>query len=270
MELKLYADRLSPPSRAVLIFCKPHRLGKLLSHQLADRCKSLLERIPLFASQPTWANGIEFEEVSIELGKLQHRSPEYAEINPMKQVPAIVHGDFKLSESHAIFIYLASAFSGVADHWYPADVHKRAKIHSVLDWHHTLICAVVQAYLPYIALFVSVGYHFNTSIALAFGLPLDPKAAAEGEKLLSASLATIESLWLKGDGPFLLGNSQPSIADLALVCEIIQLEVADEKDRDRIIGKHERVLKWIEDTKNATAPYFDEFSLRHAVGQREA
>ncbi|KAL0371827.1 UNVERIFIED_CONTAM: Glutathione S-transferase T1 [Sesamum calycinum] len=226
MELKLYADRLSPPSRAVLIFCK--------------------------------ANGIEFEEVSIELGKLQHRSPEYAEINPMKQVPAIVHGDFKLSESHAIFIYLASAFSGVADHWYPADVHKRAKIHSVLDWHHSNLRRG------------SVGYHFNTSIALAFGLPLDPKAAAEGEKLLSASLATIESLWLEGDGPFLLGNSQPSIADLALVCEIIQLEVADEKDRDRIIGKHERILKWIEDTKNATAPYFDEFSLRHAVGQREA
>ncbi|KAL0447989.1 UNVERIFIED_CONTAM: Glutathione S-transferase T1, partial [Sesamum latifolium] len=83
------------------------------------------------------------------------------------------------------------------------------------------------AYLPYIALFLSVGYHFNTSIALAFGLPLDPKAADEGEKLLSASLATIESLWLEveGDGPFLLGNSQPSIADIALVCEIIQLEV---------------------------------------------
>ncbi|XP_020552883.1 glutathione S-transferase T1-like isoform X2 [Sesamum indicum] len=180
MELKLYVDRLSQPSRAVLIFCK--------------------------------ANEIEFEEVSIKLGKLQHRSPEYAEINPMKQVPAIVHGDFKLSESHAILIYLASAFPGVADHWYPADVHKRAKIHSVLDWHHSNLRRG------------SLGYHFNTGIALAFGLPLDPKAAAEGEKLLSASLATIESLWLEGDGPFLLGNSQPSIADIALVCEIMQLE----------------------------------------------
>ncbi|KAK4400840.1 Glutathione S-transferase T1 [Sesamum angolense] len=215
MELKLYVDRLSQPSRALLIFCK--------------------------------ANGIEFEEVSILLGKLQHRSPEYAEINPMKQVPAIVHGDFKLSESHSILIYLASAFPGVAEHWYPADVHKRAKIHSVLDWHHSNLRRG------------SLGYHFNTGIALAFGRPLDPKAAAEGEKLLSASLATIESLWLEGDGPFLLGNSQPSIADLALVCEIMQLEVADEKDRDRILGKHKKVLKWIEDTKNATTPYFDEF-----------
>ncbi|KAL0371780.1 UNVERIFIED_CONTAM: Glutathione S-transferase T1 [Sesamum calycinum] len=214
MELKLYVDRLSQPSRALLIFCK--------------------------------ANGIEFEEVKIELGKMQHRTPEFAEINPMRKVPAIVHADFKLFESHAILIYLASAFPGVADHWYPADVHKRAKIHSVLDWHHSNLRRG------------SVEYLFNTLVAPEFGLPLDQKAADEGEKLLSASLAMIESYWLEGDGPFLLGNSQPSIADLALVCEIMQLEVADEKDRDRILCEHKRILKWIGDTKNATAPYFDE------------
>ncbi|KAL0408236.1 UNVERIFIED_CONTAM: Glutathione S-transferase T1 [Sesamum radiatum] len=210
MELKLYVDRLSQPSRALLIFCK--------------------------------ANGIEFEEVSIQLGKLQHRSPQYAEINPMKQVPAIVHGDFKLSESHsiliylasafpgvaehchAILIYLASAFPGVADHWYPADVQKRAKIHSVLDWHHSNLRRGSGLSFE-IALSVSVEYLFNTLVAPEFGLPLDQKAADE---------------------------------DIALVCEIMQLEVADEKDRDRILGGHERVLKWIGDTKNATAPYFDE------------
>ncbi|KAK4435314.1 Glutathione S-transferase T1 [Sesamum alatum] len=214
MELKLYVDRISQPSRAILIFCK--------------------------------ANGIEFEEVKIDLSKKQHHSPEFAEVNPMKQVPAIVHGDFKLFESHAILIYLAAAFPGVADHWYPADVHKRAKIHSVLDWHHSNLRRG------------SVGYIFNTAVALALGLPPNPEAAAEGEKLMSASLATIESFWLEGDAPFLVGNSKPSIADLALVCEIMQLEFADEEERDRILGPHKRILKWIEDTKNATAPYFDE------------
>ncbi|KAL6502305.1 Glutathione S-transferase theta-1 [Orobanche hederae] len=218
MALKLYVDRASQPSRAILIFCK--------------------------------ANGIEFEEVKTELSKKQHRSPEFAEINPMKQVPAIVHGDFKLFESHAILAYLASAFPGVADHWYPVDVRKRAKIHSVLDWHHSNLRRG------------SVGYAFNDSIAVAFGLPLNPKAAAEGEKLLSASLATIGTYWLEEDKPFLLGNSEPSIADLSLVCEIMQLEVVDENDRGRILGPHKRILKWIEDTKNATAPYFDEI---HAI-----
>uniref|UniRef100_A0A7C8YUX3 GST N-terminal domain-containing protein n=1 Tax=Opuntia streptacantha TaxID=393608 RepID=A0A7C8YUX3_OPUST len=105
MTLKVYADRMSQPSRAVILFCKLNR--------------------------------IDFEEVKIDISKRQHLSPEFAEINPMRQVPAIVDGRFKLSESHAILIYLACSFPGVADHWYPADVSKRAKIHSVLDWHHS-------------------------------------------------------------------------------------------------------------------------------------
>ena len=74
-------------------------------------------------------------------------------------------------------------------------------------------------------LILTVGVVLNTTLAPLFGRPLDPQAAAEAEKLLPASLAKIESFWLKGDGPFLLGNSEPSIADLRLVCEIMQLEV---------------------------------------------
>lgn len=104
MKLKVYADRLSQPSRAVLIFCK--------------------------------VNGIDFEEIKVELSKRQQRSPEFRAINPLTQLPAIVDGRFKLFESHAILMYLASAFPGVADHWYPADISRRARIHSVLDWHH--------------------------------------------------------------------------------------------------------------------------------------
>ncbi|XP_073287929.1 glutathione S-transferase T1-like [Primulina huaijiensis] len=214
MALKIYVDRMSQPSRAILLLCK--------------------------------VNGIEFEEVKIQLAKSEHKSSEFAEINPMKQVPAIVHGDFKLFESHAILIYLASAFPEVADHWYPADVQKRAKIHSVLDWHHSNLRRG------------SAGYALNSTIILAFGHPTNPKLAAEAEKLLSASLSTIESFWLQEDAPFLLGNSQPSIADLALACEVMQIEVVEEEDRDRILGPHKRILKWIEDLKNATEPYFDE------------
>ncbi|KZV36274.1 hypothetical protein F511_14292 [Dorcoceras hygrometricum] len=214
MALKLYVDRMSQPSRAILLLCK--------------------------------VSGIEFEEVKIQITKSEHKSSEFAEINPMKQVPAIVHGDFKLFESHAILIYLASAFPGVADHWYPADVRKRAKVHSVLDWHHSNLRRG------------SAGYVLNSTIILAFGQPINPKLAAETEKILSASLAAIESFWLQDDAPFLLGNSQPSIADLALACEVMQIEVVDEKDRERILGPHKRILKWIEDLKNATEPHFDE------------
>lgn len=71
----------------------------------------------------------------------------------------------------------------------------------------------------------SAGYIFNTVLAPSFGLTSDPKAAAETEKVLVASLAKIESVWLQRKGRFLLGSGQPSIADLSLVCEIMELEV---------------------------------------------
>ncbi|KAL6547918.1 Glutathione S-transferase theta-1 [Orobanche hederae] len=129
---------------------------------------------------------------------------------------------------------------------YPADLFKRAKVHSVLDWYHLNIRLGAATYV------------LNSTLGPALGLPLNPEKAAESEKLLSASLKKIESVWLKGNGRFLLGSSQPSIADLSLVCEIMQLEILDEKDRERILGHHKRVLKWIDDTREATMPHFDE------------
>ncbi|GMY30299.1 glutathione S-transferase T1 [Fagus crenata] len=214
MKLKVYADRMSQPSRAVIIFCK--------------------------------VNGIDFEEIKLDLSKRQHLSAEFKEINPLGKVPAIVDGRFKLFESHAILIYLACAFPGVADYWYPADVSRRAKIHSVLDWHHSNLRQGAASFV------------LNTVLAPALGLPLKPQVAAEAEKLLSSSLSKIESIWLKGNGRFLLGGFQPTIADLSLVCEIMQLEVLDENDRSRILGPHKKVQQWIEDTRNATKPHFDE------------
>ncbi|KAI8546342.1 hypothetical protein RHMOL_Rhmol07G0109400 [Rhododendron molle] len=264
MTLKIYADRMSQPSRAVIIFCK--------------------------------VNGIEFEEIKLDIAKRQHHSSEFKEINPFRQVPAIVDGRFKLFESHAILRYLACAFPGVADHWYPADLFKRAKIESVLDWHHSNLRRgagginlfiiiginsearllpkpdVIGSLLMWmtltwslsflIDLVFSAAYVLHSTLAPALGLKKNPQAAAEGEKILSASLEQIESIWLKGNGRFLLGSFKPSIADLSLVCELMQLEVVDEKDRDRILGPHKKVKQWIEDTNQATRPHFDEV---HAV-----
>ena len=73
--------------------------------------------------------------------------------------------------------------------------------------------------------FFSVAFVLNTTLGPALGHKLNPQAAVEGEKLLSASLEKIESFWLQGNGLFLLGSSEPSIADLSLVCELMQLEV---------------------------------------------
>ncbi|XP_074333881.1 glutathione S-transferase T1-like [Apium graveolens] len=67
-----------------------------------------------------------------------------------------------------------------------------------------------------------VGYVQNRTLKPLLGGKLDPEAAAVNEKLLSKSLL----------GP--------------------------ESDRNRILSPYKKVLQWIEDTKNATNPYFDE------------
>jgi glutathione S-transferase len=36
------------------------------------------------------------------------------------------------------------------------------------------------------------------------------------------------------------------------------LQFTDETDRNRILGPHKKIQQWIEDTKNATKPHFDE------------
>ncbi|KAK3148674.1 hypothetical protein QOZ80_3AG0207250 [Eleusine coracana subsp. coracana] len=212
--IKVYADRRSQPSRAVIIFCR--------------------------------VNQIDFEEIKVDLFKAQHRTAEFRKVNPMGQVPAIVDGRFKLFESHAILRYLASVFPGVQDHWYPADLFTRAKIESILDWHHSNLRRGAATFV------------MHTALAPFLGLTPSPDAAKQAEKLLVQSLGTIESLWLKGDTKFLLGSPQPSIADLSLVCEIMQLEILGDDIRDRFLGAHEKILIWIDNVKKATSPHFEE------------
>jgi glutathione S-transferase len=84
MVLQIYGDRMSQPSRALLIFAR--------------------------------ANNIQHEEKTTRIINNEHQTPEFLAINPMGQVPAMVDDGFKLFESHAILRYLATTRS-VPDHW---------------------------------------------------------------------------------------------------------------------------------------------------------
>lgn len=52
--------------------------------------------------------GIDLIEVLVDLGKGEHKRPEYLALNPNGAVPTLVDGDFVLTESRAIMQYLAS------------------------------------------------------------------------------------------------------------------------------------------------------------------
>ncbi|CAL4928540.1 unnamed protein product [Urochloa decumbens] len=98
----------------------------------------------------------------------------------------------------------------------------------------------------------------HTALAPFLGLRTSPEAVKQAEKLLMQSLGTIESVWLNGGAKFLLGSPQPSIADLSLVCEIMQLEILGDDVRDRFLGAHEKILIWMDNVKRATSPHFEE------------
>ncbi|GAQ79375.1 glutathione transferase [Klebsormidium nitens] len=212
--LKVYGDIFSQPTRAILIFCK--------------------------------ANGLEHEFVSVRIDKLAHVKPEFAEINPLKKLPAIDDDGFKLPESHAIMRYLAATRAGVEDHWYPKEPHERAQIDAVLDWHHLNIRKG------------SMETVFNAFLAANRGLTPDLHILKKGRQTLKNALRDLEKVWLRDPGPFVLGRSEPSIADLSIVCELMQLEVLDAKEREGFLNPCPRVRALMAAVEKATSPYFTE------------
>lgn len=176
--IHLYIDYISQPARAVLALCK-------------------FNNIP-----------IEIHEVRVFKG--DQFSDEFTKINELKKVPAIVEGDFKLSESHAILRYLCNS-KNVSSNWYPRnDAKKRAIIDRYLDWHHanTRRC---------------------TDLIVVTKFPTDQYVVQKGlteaaeKKGVAYVLKTIEGVFLK-DNKYLCGDEM-TIADLSAFCELTQLRM---------------------------------------------
>lgn len=98
-------------------------------------------------------------------------------------------------------------------------VHNRDTYKTTFRTHDTTLnfCYLFLHTWPSLLVFAVAGYVLNTVLAPLLGLPLNTQAASEAKKVLVSSLPTIENIWLKRDGQFLLGSFRPSIADLSLV-----------------------------------------------------
>ncbi|MGH8176309.1 MAG: glutathione S-transferase family protein [Steroidobacter sp.] len=70
--------------------------------------------------------GVDFEAIVVDLRAGEHTQPEFLKINPAGKLPALVDGDFVLTESVAIVLYLAEKHPD--KRLLPADLRSRAEL----------------------------------------------------------------------------------------------------------------------------------------------
>jgi len=182
MSLKVFADVMSQPARAVVIFCR--------------------------------AAGIQHEHVPLRIANGDTRTPEYSAISPFNKVPVIKDGDFVLSESIAMFRYLARE-KEIADHWYPKDSKGQARVDEYLEWQHLntrINCSM---------------YFLNRWMRpMMKQTAPDEKNVAKLLKTMNKTLDEIEKVWLKdGSKPYIAGD-RISVADILAACELEQPSMA--------------------------------------------
>ncbi|XP_067861565.1 glutathione S-transferase theta-1-like [Heptranchias perlo] len=209
MGLELYLDLHSQPCRAVYIFAKK--------------------------------NNIAFEFKSVDLSAGQQFSKEFGKVNALRQVPAIKDGDFTLAESLAILKYLARKYQ-TPDHWYPADLQKRARVDEYLAWQHmTIRYQGTRIFM------------FKSLLPALTGQPISKDRVDEAQEDMQSVVQSFENKFLQ-DGRYIVGE-QVSLADLVALVELMQPVGAG---LDPLEGRP-KLIEWRERVKSAIGKeLFDE------------
>lgn len=155
------------------------------------------------------ANYLGLENELIMLNPMQGdmKTEEYLKINPVGKMPAIIDGDFKLSESGAIIRYLAAK---AKSDLYPEDIEKRAEVDQWIDFGTQHVGAAL------------IKVFFNTVIYKVLGADKDEKSLAEGRDWAVNRFLPIVDQQL-AENEFLCG-SKISLADLNLLAYIEMVE----------------------------------------------
>ncbi|CAN9512645.1 unnamed protein product [Ophioblennius macclurei] len=174
--MELYLDLLSQPCRSVYI------LAKVL-------------KIPF-----------DFKRVDLTAG--QQFGEDFGKVSMIRKVPVLKEGDFVLTESVAILQYLAQKHKA-ADHWYPADLQRRARVQEYLSWQHTALRA-----------HGSKVFILKSLCPAILGSEAPQEKMDDAMKELKQSLDLLENFFLH-NRPFIAGD-KISVADLVAIVEIMQ------------------------------------------------
>ncbi|XP_071339956.1 glutathione S-transferase theta-1-like [Trachinotus anak] len=202
--MELYLDLVSPPCRSVFLFAK-------------------VVRVP-------------FEFKLVDLAAGHQYSEEFGQISMIRKIPVMKDGSFILTESIAILKYLAQKYSSsVADHWFPADLQKQARVNEYLSWQHLNLRAHGSKVFLLKNLF---------PVIMDSEVPKERMDAAVED--LKQSVNLLEEKFLQNK-PFIAGD-KISLADLVAIIEIMQ-PVGSGVDvfegRPKLVAWRERVKKQI-------------------------
>lgn len=139
---------------------------------------------------------------------MEHKTEEYRKnVNHFGLLPVIHDGDFRLTESVAIFRYITKKFP-VDDFWYPKDLKARARVDEYLCWTHNNIR-------------LRVGLAFFTKFRdpLITGKPAKLEVTEKYDKELQKCLNDFERLWT---GNVFIAGDKLTFADVLASCDLEQ------------------------------------------------
>lgn len=142
--------------------------------------------------------GIPFERVLVDLGKGEHKKPEYLAMNPNGKVPTLVDDGFVIFESTAICEYLEDKFPTPS--FLPGDPQARARARM---WNQYGDTQVAPAF-------------FKVFSELIFKKPGEGDMAKveEGRKLIAAQIAILDK---KLEGNDFLAGKHFTLGDIAMM-----------------------------------------------------
>jgi glutathione S-transferase len=78
--------------------------------------------------------GIQVEEITVDIGGYKHRKTDYMKLNPKGQIPFLIDGAHKFTESSSILRYLCHKHN-VNESFYPRnDLINKTKVDAGLDY----------------------------------------------------------------------------------------------------------------------------------------
>lgn len=152
-----------------------------------------------------------FEPKLTFTSKKETRTPEFLEMNPLGQIPAINDDGFTLGESDAIMKYIINSRK-VGEAYYPEDPKKRAAVDRYLAFHHGNTRPHMFDYCA--ALYVDI-----------IGIPV---TVEETKPKAEATCKQLEEVFLKNTR--YVGGDEITIADFLAVNELTTMYYASDFD----------------------------------------